>query len=183
MVDVTFSCRAKHFIPLALFRYIAALPPSELPTDIEYVSEHGVKAIKGLSGYLFATYFGVKKRVTRFLEMALVNSGRLSVQPVNEEAWGVIEMMAEKGGWDGMNIDKRKAKTVKANDESKKATKGRATGKGKRKDRKEEEEDHDVTNDDSGNSAINSSTAGRKRKVSDGGEAANNRRRSTRARK
>jgi hypothetical protein len=46
MVDVTFTCRAKHFIPLALFRHIAALP-SELPGDIEYISEKGVKAIKG----------------------------------------------------------------------------------------------------------------------------------------
>jgi hypothetical protein len=48
MVDLTFTCRAKHFIPLALFRHIAALPSSEPPHDIEYVSENAVEAIKGL---------------------------------------------------------------------------------------------------------------------------------------
>jgi hypothetical protein len=61
MVDVTLSCRAKHFIPLALFRYIAALLPSELPSEIEYVSENGVKAIKGPLG----GYFVFFKKFTR----------------------------------------------------------------------------------------------------------------------
>jgi predicted RNA-binding protein with PUA-like domain len=53
MVDVTFSRRAKHFTPLALFRYIATLSPSELPSEIAYVSENGVKAIKGPFGGFF----------------------------------------------------------------------------------------------------------------------------------
>ena len=47
MVDVTFSSRTKHFIPLALFRYIATLPASELPDEIKYIGENGVKVIKG----------------------------------------------------------------------------------------------------------------------------------------
>jgi hypothetical protein len=62
MADVTFSCRAKNFIPLALFRYIAALSPSELPSEIEYVSENGTKAIKGPLGDHFI-YCYIQKRL------------------------------------------------------------------------------------------------------------------------
>ena len=103
--------------------------------------------------------------------MALVNSGRLSVQPVDQEAWSAIETMAEKGGWDEMNLDKRKAKPAKSDGGSKTASNGR---KGKKKD-------EDVGGTDVEGSAT-TSTAGRKRKVSDQG-AGNDPRRSTRARK
>lgn len=47
MVDLTFTSRAIHFIPLALLRYIADLPPQQLPEEIAYLGDHGVKAIKG----------------------------------------------------------------------------------------------------------------------------------------
>jgi len=161
MVNVTFSSRAKHFIPLALFRHIAALSPSELSDEIVYVGESGVKAIK---------------------EMVLVNSGRLSVQPMSEEAWGVIETMAEKGGWEEMELAKGKVKTTKGDGGPKKTNKGRGTGKGKTKDR-EDGEDEDLGDIGAGSSATNTSTAGRKRKAVDKGEAENDRRRSTRVRK
>ena len=48
MVDLTFTSRAMHFIPLALLRYIADLAPQQLPKEIAYLGEHGVKAIKGV---------------------------------------------------------------------------------------------------------------------------------------
>jgi hypothetical protein len=42
--------------------------------------------------------------------MVLVRKSRLSVQVVEEETWGVIEEMAEKGGWDEADLKKEKAK-------------------------------------------------------------------------
>jgi len=113
--------------------------------------------------------------------MTLVNSGRLSVQSVSEETWAVVEMMAEKGGWNEINFAKSKAKKTKGDGGSKNPTRGRVTGKGK-KDRKDAEEE-DVSDVGSGGSTNNTSAAGRKRKVVDEGDAANDLRRSTRARK
>jgi hypothetical protein len=179
MVDVTFSYRAKHFIPLALFRHIAALSPSELPNEIEYVTESGVKAIKGPLRDLFVCC-GVKNDARA--EMALVNSGRLSVQPVTEDAWSVIEMMAEKGGWDEMNIAKSKAKATKGDGRSKRASNGRAAGKSKKQDR-EDEVDKNIGDADAKSSVTNTSAIGRKRKVVDEEDVEDGWRRSTRARK
>ncbi|KAI5114659.1 hypothetical protein M0805_007770, partial [Coniferiporia weirii] len=82
MVDVTFKARCAHFVPLALFKRLAALEASaesDLPPDVAYIGEAGVRAIKG---------------------MALVNRGRLSVQPVEEDAWAAVQLLAERGGWD-----------------------------------------------------------------------------------
>ncbi|KAI0658573.1 PUA-like domain-containing protein, partial [Cubamyces menziesii] len=78
MVDATFVRRATHFVPLSLLRTIAAAV--EAPESVAYIGEDGVKAIKG---------------------MALVSRGRLSVQRVEEDAWQVIEKLAEHGGWEG----------------------------------------------------------------------------------
>ena len=50
MVDLTFTSRAIHFIPLALLRYIADLSPQQLPKEIAYLGDHGIKAIKGVFG-------------------------------------------------------------------------------------------------------------------------------------
>lgn len=47
MVDLMFTARAKHFIPLALLRYIANLAKDDPPEEIKYIGENGVKAIKG----------------------------------------------------------------------------------------------------------------------------------------
>ena len=77
MVDVIFKTRAKHFVPLSLMKRIAGLAaePSE---DVAYIGEDGVEAIKN---------------------MALIKRGRLSVQPVNEDAWRIIHELADNGGW------------------------------------------------------------------------------------
>ena len=47
MVELTFTSRAVHFVPLALLRYIADLAPQVLPEEIAYIGDHGIKAIKG----------------------------------------------------------------------------------------------------------------------------------------
>ncbi|KAI0686781.1 PUA-like domain-containing protein [Cytidiella melzeri] len=79
MVEVTFHSRAANFVPLSLLRRIAASPGPDAPSDVEYIGNDGLKAIK---------------------DMALVSRGRLSVQRVEGEAWVTIELLAEKGGWD-----------------------------------------------------------------------------------
>ena len=53
MVDLTFSSRAKNFVPLSLLKYIASLRASDddgggaLPEEIAYIGAVGMKAIKG----------------------------------------------------------------------------------------------------------------------------------------
>ncbi|KAK2465918.1 hypothetical protein APHAL10511_001559 [Amanita phalloides] len=89
MVDVTFESRAKHFVPLALLKHIAASPSDRIPQDISYIGPEGCKAIR---------------------EMDLVTRGRLSVQRVSEEAWHAIELLADRGGWDETFWTKRSAK-------------------------------------------------------------------------
>lgn len=46
--------------------------------------------------------------------MALVNRGRLSVQPVTEEAWNAVQLLAEKGGWDENAAAERRARVKPA---------------------------------------------------------------------
>ncbi|KIM35155.1 hypothetical protein M413DRAFT_449863 [Hebeloma cylindrosporum] len=83
MVDLTFVSRAKNFVPLALLRKISTLPVSDIPEEISYVGETGTTALKS---------------------MDLVTRGRLSVQRVGEDAWKAIEQLAEKGGWEDMDL-------------------------------------------------------------------------------
>ncbi|KAH7887505.1 DUF55-domain-containing protein [Phlebopus sp. FC_14] len=92
MVDAAFVSRARHFVPLSLLRFIAGLPSSDPPTEIAYVGENGVKAVKA---------------------MQLVTRGRLSVQRVTEECWSVIELLAEKGGWESMSFTKTNAAGIR----------------------------------------------------------------------
>jgi len=87
MVDLTFASRATHFVPLALMKHVADGSSSEPPAELQYIGNDGVKAIKG---------------------MALVRKARLSVQRVDERTWGIIEMLAEKGGWDKIDLGKKK---------------------------------------------------------------------------
>ena len=47
MVDLTFTSRAKHFIPLALLRCIADLNSQVLPKELAYLGDYDIKAIKG----------------------------------------------------------------------------------------------------------------------------------------
>ncbi|KAJ3528917.1 hypothetical protein NMY22_g9209 [Coprinellus aureogranulatus] len=94
MVDLTFKARAKHFVPLALLKYIASvsLPSSsnddqvpDLIEELSYLSRKEVAAIKG---------------------MPLVSRGRLSVQRVSQAEWDAINLLAEKGGWEGLDLKK-----------------------------------------------------------------------------
>ncbi|KAI0326719.1 DUF55-domain-containing protein [Cubamyces sp. BRFM 1775] len=160
MVDATFVRRATHFIPLSLLRTIAAA--AEPPEVVSYIGDDGVKAIKG---------------------MALVSRGRLSVQRVEEDAWKIIEKLAEHGGW-----EEGIATTGKG-----KASTSRTKGKGKDDADDDQREEaatgtaaDDPAADESKSSgrkkATGTTSRGNKRKASDAvGEIGL--RRSTRARK
>ncbi|OSD04440.1 DUF55-domain-containing protein [Trametes coccinea BRFM310] len=103
MVDVTFTRRAPHFVPLSLLRTVAAA--SEPPEEVSYIGLEGVNAIKG---------------------MALITRGRLSVQRVEAETWEVIEQLAERGGWNEETATGGKRKPA-----AKRQAKGKAGGRQK----------------------------------------------------
>ncbi|KDQ29606.1 hypothetical protein PLEOSDRAFT_1064411 [Pleurotus ostreatus PC15] len=136
MVDLTFVERAKNFIPLALLRYIGDIPSTTPPPELEYVGEDGISAIKG---------------------MDLVTRGRLSVQRVSEEAWNTIQLLAKRGGWEGLNLKSPQKKATKAMVENKR--------KGKTTQRKDVDEQH-VTEEVASDAAEKSPPRppGRKRK-------------------
>jgi hypothetical protein len=49
--------------------------------------------------------------------MNLVTRGRLSIQRVGEDAWNAVTLMAEKGGFDALNVKAAKVgKAGKASD-------------------------------------------------------------------
>ncbi|KNZ78623.1 Thymocyte nuclear protein 1 [Termitomyces sp. J132] len=92
MVDLKFVSRATHFVPLALLRFLS--DSNSLRPEINYIQEDGLKALKA---------------------MDLVGRGRLSVQRVEESAWNAIVALAEKGGWEEMDLKvkgKRPAKSA-----------------------------------------------------------------------
>ncbi|KAJ8502495.1 hypothetical protein ONZ45_g11711 [Pleurotus djamor] len=134
MVDLTFVERAKHFIPLSVLRYIADSVPTALDPEIEYIGEDGVEAIKN---------------------MDLITRGRLSVQRVTPESWAVIQVLAERGGFDDLvpptpkprGKGKRKAKK-----EGKKKVDDEVEEEGE-KEEKEKEKEGDV---DAGKKAVSS---------------------------
>ncbi|KAJ7683016.1 PUA-like domain-containing protein [Mycena rosella] len=95
MVDLAFGARAKHFVPLALLRFIADAPAAAPPAGLEYLGADGVAAIKA--------------------GMDLVTRGRLSVQRVSAAAWGAVQLLADTGGWDALELaPKKKAAPKKA---------------------------------------------------------------------
>ena len=70
--------------------------------------------------------------------MDLVRRGRLSVQRVNRDAWDTIELLAEKGGWEELDL------------KTKKPTAGKGKGRGKRETKKEgpnDESEHEQLSD------------------------------------
>jgi protein phosphatase-4 regulatory subunit 3 len=93
MVNVKFVRCLEHPVTLAFVKSLLGL--SSPPAGIEYI---GAKGLKGIQG------------------MALVNRGRLSVQPVEEDAYDAIVALGEKGGWDEDAVGKKpaKAKAAKA---------------------------------------------------------------------
>ncbi|KAG6895641.1 hypothetical protein C0992_000253 [Termitomyces sp. T32_za158] len=123
MVDLTFVSRATHFVPLALLRFLGER--DKLPPEVDYIREDGLKALKA---------------------MDLVGRGRLSVQRVEEGAWDTIVALAEKGGWEGMDLKgkgKRLAKPTAARPKSKPADKSstRKAQSGVESEEKEEDEE------------------------------------------
>ncbi|KAI3611601.1 thymocyte nuclear protein 1 isoform 1 [Moniliophthora roreri] len=104
MVDLTFSSRAAHFIPLSLLRLVASYSSgSDLPESLAYIGEDGARAIKN---------------------MDLVTRGRLSVQRVDQKAFDTIVTMAGKGGWDELALESKKTPSTSR-------TKAAANGKPK----------------------------------------------------
>jgi len=104
MVDLTFSSRTKNFIPLAILRFLSSTALEDLPQELKYIGEHGLKAIKGI--VLCLNHRSLYK--TSYLTgLDLITRGRLSVQRVNQEAWDVIVSMAENGGWEGVDLKQR----------------------------------------------------------------------------
>ncbi|TKY85509.1 hypothetical protein EX895_005671 [Sporisorium graminicola] len=86
LVDVEFVEKLDRLVPLGLLQKIAgkgadgkALTKDERK-DVGYLTEAQLQAIK---------------------DMALLNRGRLSVQPVTEEAYEAVVALSRKGGWDG----------------------------------------------------------------------------------
>ncbi|KAG1768647.1 DUF55-domain-containing protein [Suillus occidentalis] len=92
MIDATFLSRAQYFVPLSLLRHIADSAESDPPDEFAYIGTDGMKAVKA---------------------MPLVTRGRLSVQRVSQECWGIIQMMSEKGGWEEMTFGKKKTSATK----------------------------------------------------------------------
>lgn len=119
--------------------------------------------------------------------MALVNRGRLSVQPVEEGAWDVVKLLAEKGGWTeaalGINTKGKGRSKTTASDKPK------PKPSAKSKKEKQDDEDEEVSEDDPRDGQMKSSannSKGKKRKAKDEGEVHDDSqplRRSTRARK
>ncbi|KAG6919758.1 hypothetical protein DXG01_001592 [Tephrocybe rancida] len=144
MVDLTFTSRAAHFVPLALLRFLCS-DGTTLPLEIDYIQEDGFKALKG---------------------MDLVGRGRLSVQRVDEGAWNAIIALAERGGWEDLDLkDKKGKKVVKVTAKSK-VSKKPSTRKGRSNaaTATQEEEDEDEEDNDSADEAPKT-RRGTKRKV------------------
>ncbi|EPQ58927.1 DUF55-domain-containing protein [Gloeophyllum trabeum ATCC 11539] len=154
MVDLAFKSRAKHFVPLSLLRHIAALPSNTPPSSIEYLGEDGVQSIK---------------------TMALVTRGRLSVQKVEQNTWDALQLLAERGGWEDLDL-KGKEKGGKRGT-AKNAKAGAGSKKGNAANESGEEE---VSEEQGEKSAAG---RGRKRKTADEDEATPRRSTRTRAKK
>ncbi|WVN89788.1 uncharacterized protein L203_105018 [Cryptococcus depauperatus CBS 7841] len=98
MVDVQFKDRLPHPPTLALVKQLAS--SSALPQEVSYIGKQGLDAIKA---------------------MALVNRGRLSVQPVEGEAYDAIVKLGMQGGWDSLLGTRGRTRTSTVGD---KATSG-----------------------------------------------------------
>ncbi|KAJ7634861.1 DUF55-domain-containing protein [Roridomyces roridus] len=165
MVDLSFGSRAKHFVPLKLLRLIT--DASSAPAGLDYLGDDEIAAIKS---------------------MDLVTRGRLSVQRVTPAAWAAIELLAEKGGWDELDLDpkKKKAAAKKAPADGpvtprpSRAAKTKAQAK-KRKAKNSDSEDEDDEDYESDEVISKTTSARRKRKAEDYEELPATRRAKTRS--
>nr|XP_019050804.1 hypothetical protein I302_01247 [Kwoniella bestiolae CBS 10118]OCF29734.1 hypothetical protein I302_01247 [Kwoniella bestiolae CBS 10118] len=90
MVDVKFIRRLAHPPTLALIKHLASLASSaSIPDEISYIGKEGLEAIGA---------------------MQLVNRGRLSVQPVEKDAFDCIVKFGDRGGWDDLVEQKGRGK-------------------------------------------------------------------------
>ncbi|KAG8682074.1 hypothetical protein FRC08_015204 [Ceratobasidium sp. 394] len=103
MVELTFGTRLKHFVPLSALRQISACATIDEVTRLDSSSEDDQPSF----AYLSAEDLAALKK------MPLLNRGRLSVQPVNPDAWVAINKLAEKGGWSDTTTSKRSTKPSK----------------------------------------------------------------------
>ncbi|KAG7447682.1 DUF55-domain-containing protein [Guyanagaster necrorhizus] len=93
MVDLKFTARAQHFVPLSFLRYIGAQSIESVPENVRYISQSDAEAIRS---------------------MDLITRGRLSIQRVGEKAWDAIKLLSEKGGWEDLNIKSEQKTQMKA---------------------------------------------------------------------
>ena len=97
--------------------------------------------------------------------MDLVTRGRLSVQRVGEDAWAAIELMAENGGWEELDMKpKKKLKGSSSNvDKSEKRVKPRTTKSGK-VNPQQEDRTHGDSEDKSKDDQVHTASSPIKRK-------------------
>lgn len=83
LVDVEFVNKLERLVPLGLLQKLGGKKGEKLTKeergDVGYLTEGELKAIA---------------------DMALLNRGRLSVQPVTKEAFEAVVKLSEKGGWE-----------------------------------------------------------------------------------
>ncbi|GAA5905450.1 EVE domain-containing protein [Sporobolomyces salmoneus] len=91
MVDVEFVSRLPHLVPLSLLQHLSKLsvPPPSLDS---YITPAHLSAIA---------------------DSALIKRGRLSVQPVTEEFYEAVNLLGEKGGFEGVFEEIKKGKSKK----------------------------------------------------------------------
>lgn len=99
LVDVRFVERAPHFVSLKLLQALGAMD----------------EAPEALASYGFTT-----DHLAAIKSMALLNRGRLSVQPVTPEAYSAVELLCRNGGFEDIALLRRAKAPAKAKAASKK---------------------------------------------------------------
>lgn len=115
LVDVEFVEKLERLVPLGLLQKLAGKQGKLSKEERENV------------GYL------TDEQVGAIAEMALLNRGRLSVQPVTKEAFEAVVQLSRKGGWDGW-VEKWNPKTA--------GSKSAAQAKAKKEAPKTEADEH-----------------------------------------
>lgn len=110
--------------------------------------------------------------------MSLLNRGRLSVQPLEEKTWGIVELLAERGGWDDLNTKPTKGSGQKVT--AKKPSGRKPKAKSSKRDVDAEASANEAGSEEEPSAPVKSK--GRKRKAAETEETDNARatRRSTR---
>jgi hypothetical protein len=100
MVDVRFTRRLQHFVPLALLQYIGAI----ISTDASNGSQLEDADTKEGSGSMVPDFVTLEGKLA-IAGMQLLNRGRLSVQYVDQMAFDMIVQLGERGhAWDASMV-------------------------------------------------------------------------------